>query len=297
MKKKTTAKVNATKAVAKTPEVKPVEVKPVEVKAEEKATAKVEEVKSVATAAVAEKKETKATKTTKSTKTTAKKAVKEELKAEVFIQYQGQEAVVADAIEKAKAELVKNDEPVDPPVELPYKDVAETDWFYDAVYYTYTEGLMTGLDGEHFGPYGQLSRAQFALILYRMEGTPEFTTSKSFHDITGSEWYGQAVLWAAENGIVTGYQGGYFGPADMITREQMAVMMYRYAKYLEKDVETDSDYSAYTDAALVSGFAEEAMKWATGNGIITGKSGGTVLDPQGNTARSEAAVIIQRFRQ
>lgn len=106
MKKKTTAKVNATKAVAKTPEVKPVEVKPVEVKAEEKATAKVEEVKSVATAAVAEKKETKATKTTKSTKTTAKKAVKEELKAEVFIQYQGQEAVVADAIEKAKAEFV-----------------------------------------------------------------------------------------------------------------------------------------------------------------------------------------------
>lgn len=106
MKKKTTAKVNATKAVAKTPEVKPVEVKPVEVKAEEKATAKVEDVKAVATEAVAEKKETKATKTTKSTKTTAKKAVKEELKPEVFIQYQGQEAVVADAIEKAKAEFV-----------------------------------------------------------------------------------------------------------------------------------------------------------------------------------------------
>lgn len=111
MKKKTTAKVNATKAVAKTPEVKPVEVKPVEVKpvevkAEEKATAKVEEEKTVATEAVAEKKETKAAKTTKSTKTTAKKAVKEELKPEVFIQYQGREAVVADAIEKAKAEFV-----------------------------------------------------------------------------------------------------------------------------------------------------------------------------------------------
>lgn len=108
MKKKTTAKVNATKAVAKTPEVKPVEVKPVEVKPAETATAKVEDVKAVAEKkeAVVEKKETKAAKTTKSTKTTAKKAVKEELKAEVFIQYQGQEAIVADAIEKAKAEFV-----------------------------------------------------------------------------------------------------------------------------------------------------------------------------------------------
>ena len=156
---------------------------------------------------------------------------------------------------------------------------------------------MTGLDDTHFGPYGQLSRAQFALMLHRMEDEVAVETDKTFGDITGDEWYGPAVLWAAENGIVTGYQSGDFGPADMITREQMAVMMYRYAKYLGQDVAVDADFDDFKDAASVSPFAADAMKWAVGNGIITGKDGGTVLDPQGNTARSEAAIIIQRFMQ
>ena len=85
-----------------------------------------------------------------------------------------------------------------------FADVKETDWFYDAVAYTYYENVMTGMDPTHFGPYNQLSRAQFALILYRIQGEPEFETEKSFADIAGDEWYGPAVLWAAENGIVTG---------------------------------------------------------------------------------------------
>lgn len=180
-------------------------------------------------------------------------------------------------------------------VDLPYEDVAEDDWFYEAVEYTYVEGLMTGMDDTHFGPYGQLSRAQFALILYRMEGSPNVDTKKTFDDITGEEWYGSAVLWAAENSIVTGYVDGNFGPSDMITREQMALMMYRYAKYLEQDVDTKADFDTFKDANSVSSFAEEAMSWAVGNGIITGKDNSTLLDPQGNTARSEAALIIQRF--
>ena len=181
------------------------------------------------------------------------------------------------------------------PEPLPYVDVTEIDWFYDYVAYTYYEGLMTGLDSTHFGPYNQLSRAQFALILYRMEGEPSYETEKKFGDITGDEWYGKAVLWAAENGIVTGYLSGNFGPTDNITREQMAVMMYRYAGYLKKDTANDGDYSSFADAASVSEFAADAMKWAVGKGIITGKSNGTLIDPQGNTARAEAAAIIQRF--
>lgn len=180
-------------------------------------------------------------------------------------------------------------------VELPYTDVAEGDWFYNAVEYTYVEGLMTGMTPTTFGPYGQLSRAQFALMLHRMEGEVVVETDKAFGDITGDEWYGPAVLWAAENGIVTGYQDGNFGPADLITREQMAVMMFRYAKYLKQDVTADADYTSFTDADSVSGFATEAMKWAVGSQIITGKDEGTKLDPQGNTARAEAALIIQRF--
>ena len=177
----------------------------------------------------------------------------------------------------------------------PFVDVTKDDWFYDAVIYTYNAGLMTGLDATHFGPYNQLSRAQFALILYRMEGEPAFTTEKTFADISGSEWYGQAVLWAAEAGIVGGYESGCFGPADMITREQMAVMMYRYAKYLGKDTTNEGDLSKFADEKAVSLFAVDALKWATDKGIITGKENGTKLDPQGNTARAETAVIIQRF--
>lgn len=177
----------------------------------------------------------------------------------------------------------------------PYGDVSEGDWFYEAVLYNYANGLMTGMTDTTFGPYGTLSRAQFALILYRMEGTPIVETDKSFGDISGTEWYGQAVLWAAENNIVTGYQNGNFGPVDDITREQMALMMYRYASYLGKDTAEKADISGFADAERVSEFAKEAMMWANGNGIITGKDSGTKLDPQGNTARAEAAAIIQRF--
>ncbi len=179
---------------------------------------------------------------------------------------------------------------------LPYVDVAEGDWFYDAAAYTYYEGLMTGTDTTHFAPYNQLARAQFALILYRMEGEPAVNTDKSFGDIRGDEWYGPAVLWAAEQGIVTGYTDTkLFGPADNITREQMVVMMHRYAKYLGKDTNVSADYSNFADASSVSGFAEKAMGWAVGNGIIAGKDNGTKIEPWGNTSRAEAAIIIQRF--
>ena len=178
---------------------------------------------------------------------------------------------------------------------LSYTDVSEADWFFEAVTYTYQEELMTGLDASHFGPYGSLSRAQFALILYRMQGEPEVYIKNSFGDITGGEWYGPAVLWAAEAGVVTGYLDGNFGPADLITREQMAVMMYRYAKYLDRNVDARADVHTFKDGADVSSYAKDAMSWVVGEGIITGKENGTKIDPLGNTARAEAAAIIQRF--
>ena len=96
-------------------------------------------------------------------------------------------------------------------------------------------------------------------------------TDKKFADITGNEWYGQAVLWAADKGIVTGYLDGNFGPVDLITREQMAVMMYRYANYLKIDTNNKADYSSFVDAGYVSSFASDAMKWTVGESIITGK--------------------------
>ena len=156
---------------------------------------------------------------------------------------------------------------------------------------------MTGLTDESFGPYEKLARAQFAVILYRMNEEPEIEYSERFPDIADNTWYTNAILWSAQNQIVTGYTDtGLFGPADNITREQMAVMMYRYAvNFKGQDAENLVDLDQFKDASAVSSFAKEAMQWAVGNGIITGKDNGTRLDPQASANRAECAIIIQRF--
>ena len=103
------------------------------------------------------------------------------------------------------------------------------------------------------------------------------------------------MVWAYDAGIVTGYSNGYFGPADKINREQLAVMMYRYAVKKGYDVTASADFSQYLDAASVSEFAVKEMKWAVAEGIISGKYGQTRLDPQGNASRAECAIILTRF--
>ncbi len=181
---------------------------------------------------------------------------------------------------------------------LPYVDVTEDDWFYDGVYYNYLEKTMTGKDKEHFAPYEDLARAQFAIILHRMNGKPKIEYSNVFRDVPENIWYTDAILWAADTKVVTGYtDSGLFGPSDNINREQMAVMMYRYANYKGYDTGNKADFDSFTDAAKVNGFAKDAMKWAVGNEIITGKDNETVLDPQGNATRAECATIIMRFME
>ena len=178
-----------------------------------------------------------------------------------------------------------------------YSDMSSSDWFYNDANYVYQRLYMQGMDATHWGPYSTLSRAQFATILYRTMEQPEFTTTKFFPDVPAGSWYEDAVLWAAENGIVTGYQNGMFGPADLITRDQMAVMMYRFAQTYGLNTSVKADLDNYIDGAYVPGYAQEAMSWAVGNGIITGKDNGTRLAPLENTARAECAVIISRFEK
>lgn len=183
-------------------------------------------------------------------------------------------------------------------VTLPYVDVDAEDGYYDAVAYNYFKKLMTGLDETHFGPNKNLSREQFAVILHRMSGTPDMEYKDIFSDVAADTWYTDAVLWANEAGVVTGYADtDLFGTGDSITREQMAVMMYRYANYRNCDTEKKADFSGFSNAEKVSAFAVEAMQWAVGNEIILGKNEGTVLDPQGKATRSECAVMIQRFME
>ena len=183
-------------------------------------------------------------------------------------------------------------------VTLPYSDVKEDDWFYGEVKYVYVNGIMTGYgDGSQFGPYNNLARAEFAQIIYRLEGEPVPGAQNRFPDVGEADWYRNAVVWAYNAGVVTGYSNGNFGPADKITREQMAVMMYRYAEMKGYDVRESADFSHYQDAANVSPFAGKAMSWAVAVGLISGKYGQTRLDPQGSASRAECAIILTRFMQ
>lgn len=182
---------------------------------------------------------------------------------------------------------------------LPYEDVKEDDWHYRAVRFAYKNKIMTGWNGNTFGPYEKLSRAQFAVILHRMNGAPKIEYTDVFKDVADDQWYTDAILWAQDTGVVTGYNdgSGLFGVSDDITREQLAIMMYRYAVYKGYSVEGGTELSKFADEADVSASAEEAMKWAVGNGIIVGKNDGAILDPHGNAARSECAAIIMRFME
>lgn len=174
-------------------------------------------------------------------------------------------------------------------------DVSSADWFSSAVNYVNSKGYMTGMTKFTFGPANTLSRAQFATILYRIAGSPLVAFKNKFPDVTGGTWYSDPVIWASNAGVVTGYQSGYFGPADNINREQLAVMMYRYAKYCGYDTSQTANINIYPDCEYMSSWAVDAMRWAVGTGIITGKNGGLYLDPGGNASRAECAVIIQRF--
>ncbi len=201
-------------------------------------------------------------------------------------------ALTAEEVAAEAAKYVEN-KPV-----LPYEDVAESDWFYDGVYYNYFAKTMTGKDNAHFAPFENLTRAQFAVIVHRMSGEPEVEYQPTFPDVEDHVWYTNAILWASGTGIVNGYEdSGLFGHSDKISREQMAVILYRYAKYLKYDTGKTAELDSFEDAASVSKFAKEAMRWAVGNRIITGKYEGTRLDPQGNVLRAECAVMIQRFRE
>ena len=177
----------------------------------------------------------------------------------------------------------------------PLSDVTRSDWFCGAVTYVYNNWLMTGLGDFVFGPGEPLARAQFAVIIHRMENSPQTEYFSAFPDVEDEQWYTEAILWANKNKIVTGYANGRFGPADLITREQMAVMMYRYAKTKGYDTQARAELSGYNDVSLVSAFAKEAMEWCVAEGIISGKDYGTRLDPQANAARAECAAIIARF--
>ena len=203
-------------------------------------------------------------------------------------------------------------EPSDPPVNpgggggtpsepeeptWPFTDVTEgDDWFYDAVAYVYENGIMAGTDETTFEPYMELDRAMAAQLFYNLEGQPAVTGDSTFTDVTSGHWAVDAITWAAQNDIVAGIGGGLYDPDSNVTREQFAVMLYKYARFKGYDLTATGDLTQFPDAGSISSWAETALSWANGNGLINGHENGTI-DPKGSTIRAQAASIMANFDQ
>ena len=190
-----------------------------------------------------------------------------------------------------KATFVETEEPAPA---MPFTDVDENDWFYDEVVYVYENGLMNGVENNQFAPNTATNRAMLATILYRLAGEPAVSGDLPFTDVESGTWYTDAVLWAAQNGIVNGLGENTFAPMNTLTREQLVTMLYRYAEAKGYDVSASADLSGYPDAGQVQDYAQPAMAWAVAENIIQGMEDGT-LKPAGNASRAQIATILMRF--
>ena len=192
-----------------------------------------------------------------------------------------------------KVAYVKDDAAVVEPT-TGFNDVADKDWFADAVKYVADKGMMNGTSKTTFGPNDSTTRGMIVTVLYRLENEPS-AAAASFTDVVSGQYYTDAVAWANANGIVTGYGNGKFGPNDVVTREQLAAILYRYAQYKKYDVSVgeDTNILSYADAQSVSAYAIPAMQWAGGAGIVNGSDG--KLNPQNNATRAEVATMLMRY--
>lgn len=202
------------------------------------------------------------------------------------IKLSGSKTVYADW-KKREPDAVKN----------PFADVNAGDWFYQDVLFSYEKGLMSGMDAAAFAPYANTTRAQIAVIFYRMEGSPAVEGENSFVDVvrgSGTAWFYDAVTWAQKNGIMGGYSNSSFAPNDPITREQLAAIFYRYAQY--KGYDTTQGGMAireFGDYESISDYAMSAMAWAVNTGLVKGDS--NLLYPKGTATRAEIAAMLHRF--
>lgn len=181
-----------------------------------------------------------------------------------------------------------------PEEKVVFDDVKATDWYYDYVNYVCENKMMNGVSATEFAPNLNLTRAMFVTVLYRMEGEPA-TETAAFTDVAAGSWYEKAVAWASANGIVNGVSETEFGPDANITREQMAAIIYRYAKYKNADVSVgeNTNILSYEDFDSISEYAIEPLQFVCGSGIINGTTA-TTLAPKENATRAQAAAIFMR---
>lgn len=180
---------------------------------------------------------------------------------------------------------------------FPFADVPAGAWYYGAAAYAYNNGLFAGETATTFAPNQTMNRAMLVTVLWSLAGKPAPKGVNTFSDVPNGEWYTNAVTWAAENSVVTGVGSGRFDPNGAVTREQAAVILYKYAQSKGYDVSARADLTAFPDAGSVSDWAQDALAWANATGLIQGTVYGskTILDPQGSASRAQVAAILRSY--
>ena len=173
-------------------------------------------------------------------------------------------------------------------------DTKNDAWWHDGIHFCLENGLMVGVSDTQFAPAGTITRGMIVTMLWRLDGKKSPNYAMTFKDVPASQWYTEAVRWAAAEKIVSGYNAERFGADDAVTREQLATILCNYAKYKGQDCTVSRVSLDYVDRADISSWANEAVKWCSLKGIVNGKDG-KVFDPQGKATRAEAAAMMQRF--
>ncbi len=174
-----------------------------------------------------------------------------------------------------------------------FTDVPDDAWYREAVEYVRDQGIMFGMEDTYFGAAQSLERSHFVTMIYRMAGEPQVQFIPEYPDVPDGTFYSLPVTWATKAGVITGYLDGTFGPANMMTREELATMIYRYAKGKGIDVSEKVELERFPDYQSVTSFAEEAVEWAVAKGIITGDQGH--IQPQKGASRADTATMIMRY--
>ena len=178
--------------------------------------------------------------------------------------------------------------------ELPFRDVSKRDWYYDDVVYVYRKDYMDGMSSTRFGGELNTTRGQIVTILWRLTGEPRATKRNPFTDVSSSQYYYDAISWAYDAGVVDGFDAYTFKPDQNVTREQLAAILYRYAKYMNLSTSGSAYLAKYRDADKIANWAYDAMAWANYRGLINGTSA-TRIDPKGYATRAQIAAILHRF--
>lgn len=177
---------------------------------------------------------------------------------------------------------------------LPFTDVKDSDWYYDAVAFVYGKGYFSGTAADAFSPNDSMTRAMLVTVLHRVSGLETPGRGEAFDDVPAGQWYSDGIAWASGRKIVNGMGNGLYAPNLAVTREQLVTMLYRYQLDRKGNVSAKGSLADYPDGGAVADWAKEAMEWAVGAGLVRGRNTGH-LDPKGTATRAEVATILQRF--